>query len=56
MDKWIKGVSEWLGSEVQTRDCRVVYGGCLVGYVGTLAGLPHVLEILEMSLKNEICP
>ena len=20
------------------------------------AGLPHVLEILEMSLKNEICP
>ena len=34
VDKWINGVSEWLGSEVQTRDCRVVYGGCLVGYVG----------------------
>ena len=36
VDKWnvIWWVSEWHRSEVQTRDCGVFYGGCLVGYVG----------------------
>lgn len=31
VDKWIVNgwLSEWHGTEVQTRDCGVIYGGCL---------------------------
>ena len=39
VDKWnvIRWLSEWHGTEVQTQDCGVIYGGFLWGVWGTPA-------------------